>query len=272
MEQMRRLLARAVEKPWGRTHLPSCFQAPEGRSIGEIWFEQSGGNDLPLLAKYLFTSEPLSIQVHPSSEGGGQAGAPRGKSECWLVIQADPGAQLGIGLKAPASEDRVRKAALDGSIETLLHWREVRAGDFIFVPAGTVHAVGAGVIILEVQQNSDVTYRLFDYGRPRPLHLEQGLAVADLAPTDPSYFIPRDDQADRILVSVPQFTVARISTDEGVGWMRDRQRWVLPISGSVEAGGRQAVEGECLLVAAGDQLIGGTQTVAIVAAVGEFHP
>jgi mannose-6-phosphate isomerase len=270
MELTTRLIGRAVEKPWGRTSLPSYFRIPEGRSVGEIWFEQPGRKDLPLLAKYLFTSEPLSIQVHPTREGAPEAGAPRGKSECWLVIQAEPGAKLGVGLKAPATEEQIRRAALDGSIEELMHWREVSAGDFVYVPAGTVHAVGAGVIILEMQQNSDVTYRLFDYGRPRSLHMEKGLAVANLQPSDPAYFIPRNDRANRVLISVPQFTVTRISTDEGAGWMLDRQRWVLPISGSVSSGRLKAVEGECLLVAPAEELQVASETVAILAAVGEF--
>jgi mannose-6-phosphate isomerase len=168
-----RLPIRSVAKPWGRDILPAPFTAPGGQRIGEIWFEPPAALD-ELLVKYIFTSEALSVQVHPSD-----AQLPgHGKEECWLVIDAEPGAKLGVGFNAPISADAMRAAALDGSIERLLHWYPVSAGDFFYIPAGTVHAIGAGVSLIEVQQNSDVTYRLYDYGRPRELHLDAGLAVA----------------------------------------------------------------------------------------------
>ena len=162
-----------VEKPWGREVLPAPFDAPPGQRIGEVWFEPPP--ELPqLLVKYIFTSEKLSVQVHPSdAQLPGQ-----GKEECWLVIDADPGARLGIGFKQPLGREAIRAASLDGSIEQLLAWHPVKAGDFFYIPAGTVHAIGAGVSLIEVQQASDVTYRLYDYGRPRELHLDAGVAVA----------------------------------------------------------------------------------------------
>src|SRR5205823_13170573 len=104
-------------------------------------------------------------------------GLPRGKSECWYILEAEPGAVLGLGLTREAAADELRAAALDGSIEELISWRPVRAGDFISVPPGTIHAIGAGISLLEIQQNADVTYRLYDYGRPRELHLDDGIAV-----------------------------------------------------------------------------------------------
>ncbi len=167
------LPTRMVEKPWGRDVLPAPFVAPAGERIGEVWFEPPP--ELPqLLVKYIFTSEKLSVQVHPSD-----AQLPgHGKEECWLVIAAEPGAVLGIGFKQPISADAMRAAALDGSIEQLLEWHPVSAGDFFYIPANTVHAIGSGVSLIEVQQNSDVTYRLFDYGRPRDLHLNEAVAVA----------------------------------------------------------------------------------------------
>lgn len=168
---------REVEKPWGKDALPAPFAAPPGQRIGEIWFEPPAA--LPqLLVKYIFTSDKLSVQVHPSD-----AQRPgHGKEECWLIVDAEPGATLGIGFGEPIGEAAMRAAALDGSIERLMTWHAVRPGDFFYIPANTVHAIGAGVGLIEVQQNSDVTYRLYDYGRPRELHLEEGMAVAKGAP------------------------------------------------------------------------------------------
>ena len=181
---------RTVEKPWGREHLPAPFADVSGGKIGEIWFEPPP--ELPsLLVKYIFTSEKLSVQVHPDdaqarAAGHADRGGGGGKEECWLVIDAEPGAALGVGFDRELSGQEIRAAALDGSIEQLLVWHPVRAGDFFYIPANTVHAIGAGVSLIEVQQNADITYRLYDYGRPRELHLDQGVAVARGEPHDPA--------------------------------------------------------------------------------------
>lgn len=172
------LETKTVEKPWGKDVLPAPFKTPAGKRIGEIWFMPPA--DLPqLLVKYLFTSEKLSVQVHPSDTQTMAAGLGRqGKEECWLVIGAEPGAALGIGFKQEIDAEAMRAAALDGSIEDMLEWHPVEAGDFFYIPANTVHAIGGGCSIIEIQQNSDITYRLYDYGRPRELHLEESIAVA----------------------------------------------------------------------------------------------
>lgn len=172
------LPTRMVPKPWGRVTLPAPFTAPPGETIGEVWFEPPAALDA-LLVKYIFTSEALSVQVHPADAQTQAAGLGRqGKEECWLVIAAEPGARLAIGFREPVDAATMRAAALDGSIEDLLEWHPVAAGDFFYIPAGTVHAIGAGISLIEVQQNSDITYRLYDYGRPRELHLDEGMAVA----------------------------------------------------------------------------------------------
>ncbi|WP_420384129.1 class I mannose-6-phosphate isomerase [Novosphingobium sp.] len=175
---------REVEKPWGMDVLPAPFTAPAGTRIGEIWFERPV--QLPsLLVKYIFTSEKLSVQVHPDDAQALAAGeADTGKEECWLVIAAEPGAALGIGFRQAIDRDAMRAAALDGAIEDLLVWHQVQPGDFFYIPANTVHAIGAGVSLIEIQQNSDITYRLYDYGRPRPLHLDAGIAVSNGTPHD----------------------------------------------------------------------------------------
>lgn len=174
----RHLPVKQVEKPWGRTSLPHPFSSKDGARIGEIWF-QPPPELSALLVKYIFTSEALSVQVHPTDGQTEAAGQGRqGKEECWLIIDAEPGAKLGIGTKEAADPKTLHQAALNGSIEELLEWHDVAAGDFFYIPANTIHAIGAGISLIEVQQNSDITYRLYDYGRPRELHLEEGLAIA----------------------------------------------------------------------------------------------
>lgn len=181
-----KLTTRRIEKVWGRHKLSPWFpDAPEGSEpVGEIWYEMEGvPADAPdLLVKFLFTSEKLSIQVHPDDEAAQARGYPRGKDEAWLVLAAEPNATIGLGLKCAVSHDELRAAALDGSIEALVDWRPVTAGEVIYSPAGTVHAIGPGLAIVEVQQNVDLTYRLYDYGRPRELHLDEGITVSDPVP------------------------------------------------------------------------------------------
>lgn len=182
---MRKLHPRQVEKPWGRLALPATFGTAGPRPIGEIWYEdETGSDDLPLLVKYIFTSERLSIQVHPDDSAARAVGLPGGKEEIWYILDCEPDARLGIGLTRPLSAEAFRAAALDGSIEQWIDWKPVRPGDCYFIPAGTVHAIGAGIMLAEIQQNVDVTYRLYDYGRPRDLHLDQGQAVSRLLPYD----------------------------------------------------------------------------------------
>lgn len=183
---MIRLARRMVEKPWGVDRLPAPFPAHGGGRIGEVWFESPAALS-SILVKHIFTSESLSVQVHPDDLQAAAMGQPGGgKEECWLVTDAQPGARLGIGFVRPVDPATIRQAALDGSIERLLAWHQVKRGDFFHIPAGTVHAIGAGVSLIEVQQNSDVTYRLYDYGRDRPLHLDAGLAVARGQPHNPA--------------------------------------------------------------------------------------
>ncbi len=134
--------------------------------------------EFPLLVKLLFPNDKLSVQVHPNDAEAEALGEGRGKTECWYVLEAEPGATVACGLLPGITVDHLKASIADGSMERLLNHLPVKAGDLVFVDAGTVHAIGPGVTILEVQQTSDITYRLFDYGRPRELHLERGLAVS----------------------------------------------------------------------------------------------
>ena len=168
---------------WGTTSLDPWFpEAPaqaSGLPIGEVWFETP---EVPLLVKFLFTDKDLSVQVHPDDAYAGLHHNSPGKTEMWHVLQAENGAKIAAGFREPATREHVRAAAVDGSIVNLIEWFEARAGDTFFIPAGTVHAIGAGLTICEIQQRSDVTYRLHDYGRGRELHLDRSLAVSRLGP------------------------------------------------------------------------------------------
>ena len=139
-----RLTPHIVEKPWGRKDIPALYEAAAGQRIGEVWFIGPEDRDQPLLVKYLFTSERLSIQVHPDDDQARARNLSSGKSECWYVLETQGDARLGIGLVRPVSHDVLRSAALDGSIEDLIDWKPVRPGSFYYIPAGTIHAIGSG--------------------------------------------------------------------------------------------------------------------------------
>jgi len=178
-----------VEKPWGVGNLPAPFADPN--RIGEIWFQNGKQGQEShicdrLLVKYLFTSEKLSVQVHPDDVTAKAKGLVSGKSECWYILNADPGATLGLGLKEACEPEALRKAALSGEIEHML-------GDIWFVPPGTIHALGGGLSLIEIQQNVDITYRLYDYGRSRELHLDDAMSVAKPAPYDMKNYIGAGD-------------------------------------------------------------------------------
>ncbi len=197
------------ERVWGARDLRPYFnRAVESEPIGEVWLTGEGcqaatgpfagqtlrelavryGADLtgeaspqprrfPLLIKFLFPRQKLSVQVHPDDAGACIAGEACGKTECWYVARAIDGAQVGVGLRPGINREMFRLAIDANQAEHMLNWLDVRSGEMIYVDAGTVHAVGPNSIIIETQQNSDVTYRLYDYGRPRELHLERGMAA-----------------------------------------------------------------------------------------------
>ena len=259
---------RMVAKPWGKDVLPAPFVAPVGQRIGEVWFEPPAA--LPgLLVKYLFTSEKLSVQVHPSdAQTIAQGLGHQGKTECWLVIGADPGAALGIGFGKTLDADQLRAAALDGSIEQLLEWIPVRSGDFFYIPANTVHAIGAGISLIEVQQNSDITYRLYDYGRPRALHLDAGIAVASGAPSDPALRRHIGPGGSVTLVDGPLFRLDRLA---GAPDPATAARYagapvlVLPLQGEVRVGNEPVRPGQCALAVSLEAVALGSSALALIA-------
>lgn len=185
---MQRLTSTVHEKIWGSALTEPWLHNPKGLKIGEVWF--AAPEFVPLLVKLLFTDDKLSVQVHPPDEYAASHGYTCGKTEMWHVLRAEPDAKIALGLREAVTKERLEAASLSGEVPGLLNWIPARGGDTFFIPAGTIHAIGSGLVLCEVQQFSDVTYRLFDYGRldedgnPRELHLADSLAVAELQPAD----------------------------------------------------------------------------------------
>lgn len=247
-----KLPVRKIAKPWGVDTLPPPFDGSAANErIGEIWFEPSA--TLPdLLIKYIFTSQKLSVQNHPSDAQTLAAGLGRqGKEECWLVIGANPGASLGIGFHEPLEREALRAAAIDGSIEQMMVWHPVSPGDFFYIPANTVHAIGAGVSLIEVQQNSDITYRLYDYGRPRNLHLDEGLAVADTGTYDAKWRRELPERGSVSLVDGPYFRLDRVDgvPDAAISARHSGRALIVPVEAAVTIAGETVAAGECAEVA-----------------------
>lgn len=163
----------------------------------------------PLLIKVIFAREKLSVQVHPDDRMAQKYGEPWGKTECWYALAAEPGAEVAVGLKPGVTLDAVRAGMEHGTLEESLNVVRVAPGNMVFVDAGTVHAIWPGSILLEMQQNSDITYRMFDYGRPRELHIEKSLEATKLE-TRAGTIAPRPLNDRTILIDVEYFSVERI--------------------------------------------------------------
>ncbi|BAI97845.1 MULTISPECIES: class I mannose-6-phosphate isomerase [Sphingobium] len=244
-----RLVAQVIEKPWGRTDIPSHVSANDGRRIGEVWFSSEQRIDLPLLVKYIFTSDNLSVQVHPNDEQAQQHGMAGGKSECWYVLDAAPDARLGIGMCQAVTSEQLRAAALDGSIETLMEWKPVKPGSFYYIPAGTVHAIGGGVALVEIQQNNNVTYRLYDYGRPRELHLDQAVAVSVAEPYSLPDRIIALTAEERLIGSAAPFTLDIVQGQAQTSQqIKGEMSWFIPLAGTGILNGESWRPGECWLI------------------------
>jgi mannose-6-phosphate isomerase len=233
-----RLETKRVEKPWGRRDLwPGFEDVPEnGNPVGEVWFQApkgAGEDDPALLVKYLFTADKLSVQVHPTDAYARAHGHERGKSEAWQVLSAEPRATIALGTLKPMTKDELRRDAEDGTIEDKLDWKAVKADQFWFSPAGTIHAIGPGLVVVELQQNVDLTYRLYDYGSDRELHLDDGVAVADPVPYV-APFQPYDLEPGRRILSADLAFVTERWTTSRQGTLvatRDRPVWLVPLKG-----------------------------------------
>jgi mannose-6-phosphate isomerase len=214
-------------------------------AIGEVRFEDDHGLEAELLVKFLFTSESTSIQVHPDDRVARRAGYRRGKDEAWIVLTAEPQAVIGRGLRTKMSRAALRRAALDGSIDRLIEWRPVQAGDVYFSPAGTLHAIGGGMSLVEIQQNADLTYRLYDYGRSRKLQVEAGIAASRLEVSREPATRRRRADGGEILVEGAAFVLERRNGPAAGRLLaaEDREVWLVPVSGRTVAEGEHLAEG-----------------------------
>jgi mannose-6-phosphate isomerase len=226
----------------------------------------------PLLLKFLFPHEKLSVQVHPDDQQARRVGQPWGKTECWYVAHAKPGAQIALGLKPGVTIGQLEQAIREKHAEDLLNWLNVYTGDMIYVAGGTVHTLGPGSVIVETQQQSDTTYRLYDYGRPRELHLKEGLAAVKLkvasgkvvrpAPAQ----IPGSNNRRAPLIAAPYFVVDMFE-------MKDAQELnTLDDSGKSSAQILVAVEGCGVVEAAGVEpvTVAKGDAVVVPGSVGSF--
>ena len=215
----------AKEEPIGEVWLTGddCRVATgphSGKTLSEIFRELPQAmlgegppsSDSPLLIKVIFAREKLSVQVHPDDRLAQKYGQPRGKTECWYALAAEAGAQVAAGLKAGVTMDDVKAGIEGGTLEKSLRMLAVHAGDMVYVDAGTVHAIWPGSVLLETQQNCDLTYRMYDYGRGRELHIEKSLEAVQLK-TKAGKVAPRVLEDRTILVDSPYFTVERIPVE-----------------------------------------------------------
>ncbi len=189
-----------------------------GKKLGALFGEQKVallGTDVsaagsPLLIKTIFAKEKLSVQVHPDDAMARKYGQPRGKTECWYVLAAGAGAEVAVGVKPGTTLGEIEQGIQAGTLERSLNMLSVAVGEMIYVDAGTVHAIWPGSILLETQQNSDVTYRMYDYGRPRELHIEKSLEATKFA-THAGKVAPIELADRTVLIDVAYFRMERIS-------------------------------------------------------------
>jgi len=263
-----RIPSRVVEKVWGSTQLEPLFPNAAEKT-GEVWFE--GTADFPLLIKFLFTTENLSVQVHPNDEYAQERhpelgpGA-RGKTEMWHILRAESGAQIAAGFREPITPQRLREASQSGEIEQLLAWHDARPGDTFFIPAGTVHAIGAGLVLCEIQQSSDITYRLYDYGRPRELHLDDSVKVSHLGPHEARQQPKPLPDGGHLLAECPYFTThCHKITGQWRCESSPRHRRIVVLDGQGEIEGKEIRAGEVWHVPAHENPfhISGTVTVLV---------
>lgn len=230
------------------------------------------GADFPLLAKFLDAADKLSIQVHPDDAYAHRREAAtgfHGKTEAWYILSAAPGASVIYGLKQPSTREDFRAAVEDGTVEQVLQRLPVKAGDVIYVPAGTVHAIEAGIVLFEIQQKSDLTYRVYDYGRrdaktgqPRALHLDKALEVMDYAPPARGPVPPLEIEPGRdLLVACPYFALER--------WQAEREHALTTNPATFEI--MTVIDGAARLSWAGGEVVlpRGT-SVVVPAALGKY--
>ncbi len=249
-----------VHKPWGSTDLrPWSELKGEGMPIGELLFQRADmtAPSPALLLKLLFTNEALSIQVHPDDAFAQSIGMAHGKTEAWYILSAAPGAKVAVGLKQMLTAAQLRASIEDGSIVDLVQWRSVQHGDTVFVPAGTIHAIGPGLVIAEIQQRSDATFRLFDYGRQREVHVCNAVAAAHAGPAECRSTLRRLTDARTLLVASSHFVLERIDLLSKSSWelRAGPETWLFVLEGHARIGLMNAFAGEAMFLEAEDASI-----------------
>jgi mannose-6-phosphate isomerase len=223
VRDLRPVYTKVVKEPigeswltWGENRIANGPFA--GRKLGEIASQYGRKlvgtaavyeDRFPLLVKFLFPAEKLSVQVHPDDAAARKIGEPCGKTECWYVLEAKPGAQVALGLKSGTTLEEFEVSIRENRAEDLLNWIEVHGGEMLYVPAGTVHTIGGGMVLVETQQTCDITYRLYDYGRPRELHIKDGIAAIKLSNRAGQVMHHANTDAN-LLVQSPFFQVEKL--------------------------------------------------------------
>jgi mannose-6-phosphate isomerase len=244
---------RLVPKPWGRTDLrPWNLYHDADAAMGEVWFERSDARAAcpALLLKLIFTSAPLSIQVHPDDLFARSIGLPHGKCEAWYVLSANAGAEIALGLKHRLTPVQLRMSIGDGSIAEQVQWRAVRTGDTTLVPPGTIHAIGAGLVIVEIQQRSDATFRLFDYGRGRELHVDAAVGAAKADRAERQSPLRKLTAARTLLVASPHFVLERLALAPESVWKLNGpgETWLFILTGRAWAGAIEVQTGSAVFL------------------------
>jgi mannose-6-phosphate isomerase len=280
----------AALRVWGGSRLARLIGQESAEPIGELWLAydenrvsspaftgrrlkevlpelgpefvgslpyQRYGLELPLLIKFLDAAEWLSVQVHPDDQYAHTVEAAtgfHGKTEAWYVLEGH--SELVYGLKRPMTREELRRGLLDGSAWEDLHRVSVGPGEVIFVPAGTIHALGPGLMLYEVQQRSDLTYRLYDYGRGRELHLERGLDVSKLEPTPIPKLRPHPERDKEILLASIAFVLERYRLEGTATIQAPEESFLLLtlVRGQASWEGRTLSLGETLLIGAGERV------------------
>lgn len=266
---LERLTQKLIAKPWGRDVLPAPFIGLSDDRIGEIWYEAISDGAAPsLMVKHIFTSESLSIQVHPDDASARSMGFTKGKDEAWYILDCAPGAVIGLGLNSAVSISTLQAAASDGRILDLIAWKPVRAGDFIYVPARTIHSIGADISLVEVQTNVDLTFRLYDYGRPRPLHVNEAIRSSHRGPYAGRIVSTTYDE-DRVLTppsgAAFQLELHHWDAAEGRNFVLGQPTWFVPLTGEGVINDQIWTAGECWM-ASGDIRIEATSTAKALTA------
>jgi mannose-6-phosphate isomerase len=244
---------RVVRKPWGVADLRSWSDVDgSGGAVRELWFQRpdQAAPVSALLLKLLFTSEPLSIQVHPDDAFARSIGLPNGKTEAWYILSASPAARVAVGLQRRLGPEELRGSIRDGSIADLVQWRPVTKGDVVLVSAGTIHAIGEGIVLAEIQQRSDATFHLFDYGRQRELHEDNAVAVSDTGPVRVQSGPRRLSTERTLLAASPHFVLERIDLQANTGWALTpgRETWLLALDDHAAIGLVAASAGEAIFI------------------------